>query len=117
MYLVRASTTCTNGKQGNFIGPTVLSGVKEDMACYTEEIFGPILCCMHVGTLDEAIALVNRNRCDVSYVVSNIGLVLHRRARVSGFERERRTKGTGQRRGRIDGPGRGRSRDTTILCN
>lgn len=48
-------------EQGNFIGPTVLSGVKEDMACYTEEIFGPVLCCMQVGTLDEAIALVNRN--------------------------------------------------------
>jgi malonate-semialdehyde dehydrogenase (acetylating)/methylmalonate-semialdehyde dehydrogenase len=48
-------------EEGNFIGPTILSGVKEDMSCYTEEIFGPVLCCMNVPTLDEAIALVNRN--------------------------------------------------------
>ena len=46
---------------GNFIGPTILSGVKEDMSCYTEEIFGPVLCCINVPTLDEAIVLVNRN--------------------------------------------------------
>mmetsp|Transcript_72638 Transcript_72638/g.117802 ORF Transcript_72638/g.117802 Transcript_72638/m.117802 type:complete len:498 (-) Transcript_72638:465-1958(-) len=48
-------------EKGNFIGPTVVSGVTEDMACYSEEIFGPVLCCMFVSSLDEAIALVNRN--------------------------------------------------------
>ncbi len=48
-------------EQGNFIGPTILSGVKEDMPCYTQEIFGPVLCCIKVANLDEAIALVNRN--------------------------------------------------------
>ena len=48
-------------EEGNFIGPTILSGVKEDMSCYAEEIFGPVLCCINVATLDEAIALVNRN--------------------------------------------------------
>ena len=31
------------------------------MAIYQQEIFGPVLCCMTVDTLDEAIALVNRN--------------------------------------------------------
>ena len=44
-----------------YVQPASLAGVKEDMACYTEEIFGPVLCCMHVPTLDDAIALVNRN--------------------------------------------------------
>jgi malonate-semialdehyde dehydrogenase (acetylating)/methylmalonate-semialdehyde dehydrogenase len=30
--------------------------VTPDMAIYREEIFGPVLCCMQVDTLDEAIA-------------------------------------------------------------
>lgn len=31
------------------------------MTCYTEEIFGPVLVCLEVDTLDEAVALINRN--------------------------------------------------------
>ena len=31
------------------------------MVIYQEDIFGPVLCCMTVHTLEEAIALVNRN--------------------------------------------------------
>ena len=46
---------------GNWIGPTLIDNVTEEMTCYKEEIFGPVLCVMHVDTLDEAIALVNRN--------------------------------------------------------
>jgi len=46
---------------GNWIGPTLIDNVTEDMTCYKEEIFGPVLSIMHVETLDEAIALVNRN--------------------------------------------------------
>ncbi len=46
--------------QGNFIGPTV-SDVTTDMSIYTNEIFGPVLTVIGVETLDEAIALVNRN--------------------------------------------------------
>jgi len=46
---------------GNFVGPTVFSGVKPSMTIYKEEIFGPVLCAMAVETLDEAIALVNAN--------------------------------------------------------
>lgn len=48
-------------EEGNFVGPTVISGVTADMTCYTEEIFGPVLCVMQAETLDEAIALVNAN--------------------------------------------------------
>jgi malonate-semialdehyde dehydrogenase (acetylating)/methylmalonate-semialdehyde dehydrogenase len=46
---------------GNFVGPTVFSGVKPAMTVYTEEIFGPVLCLVSVDTLDEAIAFVNAN--------------------------------------------------------
>ncbi|MCW5619900.1 MAG: CoA-acylating methylmalonate-semialdehyde dehydrogenase, partial [Burkholderiales bacterium] len=47
--------------QGNFIAPTIFSGVKPGMAIYEQEIFGPVLCLMEAATLDEAIALVNAN--------------------------------------------------------
>ncbi len=55
-----------NGKvpgyeEGNFILPTLFSGVKPEMKIYDEEIFGPVLCTMSVDTLDEAIELINRN--------------------------------------------------------
>lgn len=48
-------------EKGNFVGPTIFSGVKADMAIYREEIFGPVLCIVEVDTLTEAIALVNAN--------------------------------------------------------
>ncbi|MGE0357207.1 MAG: CoA-acylating methylmalonate-semialdehyde dehydrogenase [Burkholderiales bacterium] len=46
---------------GNFIGPTIFSGVKPSMKIYTEEIFGPVLCLVSVDTLDEAIRFINAN--------------------------------------------------------
>jgi len=46
---------------GNWVGVTILSGVKPHMKCYTEEIFGPVLVCLEVDTLDDAIALTNNN--------------------------------------------------------
>ena len=46
---------------GNFVGPTVISSVAPTMRCYKEEIFGPVLVCLEVDTLEEAIALVNSN--------------------------------------------------------
>ncbi|MET3456111.1 CoA-acylating methylmalonate-semialdehyde dehydrogenase [Pseudomonas kilonensis] len=48
-------------EQGNFVGPTLFSGVTTDMRIYTEEIFGPVLVVLEVDTLDQAIALVNAN--------------------------------------------------------
>ena len=48
-------------EQGNFVGPTLFSGVTADMSIYREEIFGPVLCVMQAETLDEAIAIVNAN--------------------------------------------------------
>ena len=46
---------------GNFIAPTIFSGVKPHHIVYTEEIFGPVLIIVSVDTLDEAIALTNAN--------------------------------------------------------
>ena len=48
-------------EHGNFIGPTVFSGVRPSMKIYTTEIFGPVMVIVGVNTLDEAIALVNAN--------------------------------------------------------
>lgn len=48
-------------EQGNFIGPTIFSGVKPGMKVYDTEIFGPVLIIVSVDTLDEAITLTNAN--------------------------------------------------------
>lgn len=48
-------------EKGNFLGPTILRKVTPSMQCYKEEIFGPVLVIAEVETLDEAIALVNKN--------------------------------------------------------
>ena len=48
-------------ERGNFVGPTIFSGVEPHMQIYTTEIFGPVMCIMSVPTLDAAIELVNRN--------------------------------------------------------
>jgi malonate-semialdehyde dehydrogenase (acetylating)/methylmalonate-semialdehyde dehydrogenase len=46
---------------GNFVGPTIFSGVKPEMSIYHQEIFGPVLCVMCADTLEEAIAITNAN--------------------------------------------------------
>jgi malonate-semialdehyde dehydrogenase (acetylating)/methylmalonate-semialdehyde dehydrogenase len=48
-------------EEGNFIGPTIFSDVTTEMEIYRTEIFGPVLVVLSVPTLDDAIALVNRN--------------------------------------------------------
>ena len=50
-----------NFPRGNFLGPTILSGVTPSMRCYKEEIFGPVLVILEAETLDDAIALINKN--------------------------------------------------------
>ncbi|GJQ10586.1 hypothetical protein GpartN1_g2377.t1 [Galdieria partita] len=47
--------------KGNWVGPTIISHVKPHMDVYQQEIFGPVLSCIHVETLDDAIQLINRN--------------------------------------------------------
>ena len=48
-------------EKGNFVGPTILTGVSPSMTCYKEEIFGPVLVILNVDTLDDAIGLINSN--------------------------------------------------------
>ncbi|PSW05420.1 CoA-acylating methylmalonate-semialdehyde dehydrogenase [Photobacterium lipolyticum] len=47
--------------KGNWVGPTLFSGVTTEMSVYQQEIFGPVLICLEVDSLEEAIALVNAN--------------------------------------------------------
>lgn len=44
---------------GNFLGPTILAGVRPGATLATTEVFGPVLGMMHVESVDDAIALVN----------------------------------------------------------
>lgn len=48
---------------GNFVGPTIIADVETYMECYQSEIYGPVLICMQVDTLDDAIDLINQNKC------------------------------------------------------
>lgn len=60
--LLDGSTFTLSGhEQGNWLGPTLFTDVTPEMSIYREEIFGPVLCCLCVDTLEEAIALINNN--------------------------------------------------------
>ncbi len=65
----RAARPPPGYEEGSWLGPTILDHARPDMACATEEIFGPVLTVVRVKTLDEALALdaVNRygNACSV----------------------------------------------------
>jgi len=50
-----------NYDHGNFVGPTILSGVTPDMECYKEEIFGPVLVILKCDTFQDAIKMINDN--------------------------------------------------------
>ncbi|EDK47437.1 aldehyde dehydrogenase (NADP(+)) ald6 [Lodderomyces elongisporus] len=47
--------------KGNFLAPTILTGIKPGMRAYDEEIFAPVLSVVNVDTIDEAIELINNN--------------------------------------------------------
>ena len=47
---------------GNFVGPTIIDNVKPGMACYDEEIFGPVMVIVRVDTFEEGLAIVNNNQ-------------------------------------------------------
>jgi malonate-semialdehyde dehydrogenase (acetylating)/methylmalonate-semialdehyde dehydrogenase len=48
-------------KEGFFLGTSLFDHVKPEMSIYRDEIFGPVLVVLRVKTLEEAIALINRN--------------------------------------------------------
>ncbi len=47
---------------GNWVGPTLFAKVKPGMSIYEEEIFGPVLACVEVDTLDGALQLIADNQ-------------------------------------------------------
>jgi malonate-semialdehyde dehydrogenase (acetylating)/methylmalonate-semialdehyde dehydrogenase len=55
------NVSVTDSPNGNFLAPTIITGVTTKMRCYTEEIFGPVLVCLTVDTLEQAIELINSN--------------------------------------------------------
>ncbi len=46
---------------GNWMGPTLFTDVTTNMDIYNEEIFGPVVSCMHAENFDDALALVNNS--------------------------------------------------------
>ncbi|HEX6077724.1 MAG TPA: CoA-acylating methylmalonate-semialdehyde dehydrogenase [Micromonosporaceae bacterium] len=47
---------------GFWLGPTLFDRVRPEMSVYTDEIFGPVLSVVRVGSYQEAADLVNTNR-------------------------------------------------------
>jgi malonate-semialdehyde dehydrogenase (acetylating) / methylmalonate-semialdehyde dehydrogenase len=47
---------------GAYLGPTILDEVTAAMEIAREEVFGPVLCVIRAGSLDEAIEIVNSSR-------------------------------------------------------
>ncbi|MCQ4118750.1 CoA-acylating methylmalonate-semialdehyde dehydrogenase [Rhodococcus tibetensis] len=50
------------GKDGFWLGPTLIDHVTTEMSVYTDEIFGPVLSVIRVETYDEALELVNSSK-------------------------------------------------------
>jgi len=46
-------------ENGFFVGGTLFDRVTAQMSIYTDEIFGPVLCIVRVGSLEEAMQLIN----------------------------------------------------------
>jgi malonate-semialdehyde dehydrogenase (acetylating)/methylmalonate-semialdehyde dehydrogenase len=46
---------------GFFLNPTLLDGVTPSMRAYEDEIFGPVLSVVRVGSYDDAVELINAN--------------------------------------------------------
>lgn len=53
--------TVAGNEEGFYVGGTLFDNVTADMKIYKEEIFGPVLVCIHVDNLGEALDLVNNH--------------------------------------------------------
>ena len=49
-------------EKGNFVGPTILTNVSNTNPAYIEEIFGPVLVCMSVNSMEEGLQIINSNK-------------------------------------------------------
>lgn len=60
--LVDGRNAKVSGKEGGtYVGPTVIDFVTPDMSVAREEIFGPVISIMRANTVDEALAIENKN--------------------------------------------------------
>jgi len=48
-------------KNGRYVEPTIIKNVKPDMRVVATEIFGPLLSCITVSSVDEAVAIINHS--------------------------------------------------------
>ena len=72
--VAHGATVLTGGRVetlggGNYLRPTVLSGVTRDMAIMREETFGPVLPVTTFATIDEAVAMANDSEFGLSAAV------------------------------------------------
>ncbi len=64
-----AKVVSGGGHQGNYVTPTVLTGVEDDMVIAREETFGPVACVTRVASIDEAVARANDTEFGLGAVV------------------------------------------------
>ena len=61
--LVEGRDPVINGyEKGNFLRPTILDNVLPGTTAATTEIFGPVMCLMHLDTVEDAIEFINSNQ-------------------------------------------------------
>lgn len=51
----------TNGEDGFFLGGCLFDKVSPEMRIFQEEIFGPVLCVVRVGSQDDAMKMINQH--------------------------------------------------------
>ncbi|MDX1297740.1 MAG: CoA-acylating methylmalonate-semialdehyde dehydrogenase [Pseudomonas sp.] len=51
----------SGNETGYFVGGTLFDNVTPEMTIYTDEIFGPVLCIVRVGSLEQAMQLINEH--------------------------------------------------------
>lgn len=62
-----------SGHHDNFVVPTVLAGITEEMDIATAETFGPVACVTRVASVDEAVARANDTPFGLGAVVFGSG--------------------------------------------
>ncbi|WP_406269645.1 CoA-acylating methylmalonate-semialdehyde dehydrogenase [Actinacidiphila glaucinigra] len=55
------AVTGEDTEEGFWLGPTLFDDVKSGMSVYNDEIFGPVLSVVRVGSYDEGLELINSN--------------------------------------------------------
>ena len=64
-------------EQGFFTGGTLFDHVTADMSLWREEIFGPVLACVRVPSLDDALALIKAHAVNRTIAAAEQVFVLY----------------------------------------